>query len=49
VTTRATRVLLFDQVVRIDRRDVDQYGRLVARVLARGPAGDCLAQSRSLK
>lgn len=34
--TRSTRVLLFDQRVSIDGRDVDRYGRLVARVSVRG-------------
>lgn len=34
--TRSARVLLFDQVARVEGRDVDAYGRLVARVLVRG-------------
>lgn len=31
-----TRVLLFDQSVRVDARDVDRYGRLVARLVVSG-------------
>ena len=34
--TKSTRVLLFDQRVTIEGRDVDRYGRLVARVSVRG-------------
>lgn len=34
--TRSTRVLLFDQHASIEGRDVDQYGRLVARVSVHG-------------
>ena len=34
--TRAARVLLFDQRVSVEGRDVDRYGRLVARVSVRG-------------
>ena len=33
---RLTRVLVFDQRVRVEGRDVDRYGRLVARVIASG-------------
>jgi endonuclease YncB( thermonuclease family) len=34
--TRSTRVLLFDQRARIEGRDVDRYGRLVARISVHG-------------
>jgi endonuclease YncB( thermonuclease family) len=34
--TRSARVLLFDQRVTVEGRDVDRYGRLVARVTVRG-------------
>lgn len=34
--TRSVRVLLFGQVVRVEGRDVDAYGRLVARVTVHG-------------
>lgn len=34
--TRSARVLLFDQNARIEGRDVDRYGRLVARVTVHG-------------
>jgi micrococcal nuclease len=34
--TRSARVLLFDQRVSVEGRDVDRYGRLVARVSVRG-------------
>jgi endonuclease YncB( thermonuclease family) len=34
--TKSTRVLLFDQRVSIEGRDVDRYGRLVAHVSVRG-------------
>ncbi len=34
--TRWARVLLFDQVARVEGRDVDAYGRLVARVTVHG-------------
>ena len=34
--TRFTRVLLFDKTVRADARDVDRYGRLVARLVTNG-------------
>lgn len=34
--TRWTRVLLFDQVARVESRDIDAYGRLVARVRVHG-------------
>ena len=33
VARNQTRVLAFDQVVRVSGRDVDQYGRLVARIV----------------
>jgi endonuclease YncB( thermonuclease family) len=33
---RSARVLLFDQRARVEGRDVDRYGRLVARISARG-------------
>ena len=36
VATRAARVLLFDQRATVEGRDVDQYGRLVARVTVQG-------------
>lgn len=34
--TRSARVLLFDQRTRIEGRDVDRYGRLVARISVHG-------------
>lgn len=34
--TRSARVLLFDQRATVEGRDVDQYGRLVARVTVQG-------------
>jgi len=34
--TRSTRVLLFGQRARVEGRDVDRYGRLVARISVRG-------------
>ena len=36
VATRAARVLLFDQRATVEGRDVDRYGRLVARVTVQG-------------
>jgi micrococcal nuclease len=36
VAARTARVLLFDQSARIQGRDVDRYGRLVARISVRG-------------
>jgi endonuclease YncB( thermonuclease family) len=36
VATRAARVLLFDQRATVEGRDIDQYGRLVARVTVQG-------------
>jgi endonuclease YncB( thermonuclease family) len=46
VATRATRVLLFDQMATLIGQDVDQFGRLVARVAVDGTdASRALLQS----